>query len=1176
MTTSGMMIVLALAVAFTEGAEVTFVRCPNGALCPDRTTCCLQNSGQYGCCPYQFAVCCSDHLHCCPEGYHCNMSNGTCLQISTTTKKVETLLTPMVLSQQLGPNAPAVEDVRCPDRSFCRDGETCCMFGGGFYDCCPYPHAVCCSDHASCCPEGYRCEVSTRSCVAGNSTLPMLKKIDTIRESSLKEPTPGESIRCPDGNFCQDGQTCCLLSGGRYGCCPYPHAVCCSDHASCCPEGYRCKVSTRSCVAGNSTLPMLKKIDTIGGSPLKEPVPVERVRCPDGNYCQDGQTCCLTTVGRFGCCPYPHAECCSDYASCCPEGYRCKVSTRSCVAGNSTLPMLKKIDTIGGSPLKEPVPVERVRCPDGNYCQDGQTCCLTTGGRFGCCPYPHAECCSDHASCCPEGYRCQLSTHSCILGNSTVAMLKKISTFSDSPASGNTVSCPDGSSCLDQQTCCQSKNGTYGCCPLPEAVCCPDHETCCPKGTVCVEAIQACLGLNEMSPMLKKVPAFRTDKKPRLVSDVQCPDGGSCPDGQTCCQLQGGSYGCCPYENATCCSDDVHCCPSGYECDTATASCLKGDIFAAALRKLPARRPLSPAVNDARRESIRCPDGNFCQDGQTCCLLSGGRYGCCPYPHAVCCSDHESCCPEGYRCKVSTRSCVAGNSTLPMLKKIATIGGSPLKEPAPVERVRCPDGNYCQDGQTCCLTTGGRFGCCPYPHAECCSDHASCCPEGYRCQLSTHSCILGNSTVAMLKKISTFSDSPASGNTVSCPDGSSCLDQQTCCQFKNGTYGCCPLPEAVCCPDHKTCCPKGKVCVEALHACLGLNEMSPMLKKVPAFRTDKKPRLVSDVQCPDGGSCPDGQTCCQLQGGSYGCCPYENATCCSDDVHCCPSGYECDTATASCHKGDIFAAALRKLPARRPLSPAVNDARLSDVQCPDGGSCPDGQTCCQLQGGSYGCCPYEDATCCSDDVHCCPSGYECDTATASCRKGDILAAALRKLPARRPLSPIVNDATPTNQKCPDGAQCDDDQTCCELTDHSYGCCPYNHAVCCPDLVHCCPEGYTCDTTEMTCVQSTNRSSIPLTRLSLRSSLNSVEVQVRDTTCKDGHICPGDTTCCPTPSGRYNCCPFASGVCCSDGEHCCPQGFQCDLSTQRCVRGALYPFLEKVPMHPKFPSAANLP
>uniref|UniRef100_A0A4D5RU88 Putative epithelin/granulin n=1 Tax=Ixodes scapularis TaxID=6945 RepID=A0A4D5RU88_IXOSC len=436
MTTSGMMIVLALAVAFTEGAEVTFVRCPNGALCPDRTTCCLQNSGQYGCCPYQFAVCCSDHLHCCPEGYHCNMSNGTCLQISTTTKKVETLLTPMVLSQQLGPNAPA-----------------------------------------------------------------------------------GESIRCPDGNFCQDGQTCCLLSGGRYGCCPYPHAVCCSDHASCCPEGYRCKVSTRSCVAGNSTLPMLKKIDTIGGSPLKEPVPVERVRCPDGNYCQDGQTCCLTT-----------------------------------------------------------------------------------GGRFGCCPYPHAECCSDHASCCPEGYRCQLSTHSCILGNSTVAMLKKISTFSDSPASGNTVSCPDGSSCLDQQTCCQFKNGTYGCCPLPEAVCCPDHKTCCPKGKVCVQAIHACLGLNEMSPMLKKVPAFRTDKKPRLVSDVQCPDGGSCPDGQTCCQLQGGSYGCCPYENATCCSDDVHCCPSGYECDTATASCLKGDIFAAALRKLPARRPLSPAVNDARRD----------------------------------------------------------------------------------------------------------------------------------------------------------------------------------------------------------------------------------------------------------------------------------------------------------------------------------------------------------------------------------------------------------------------------------------------------------------------------------------------------------------------------------------------------------------------------------------------
>uniref|UniRef100_V5HDN4 Putative granulin n=2 Tax=Ixodes ricinus TaxID=34613 RepID=V5HDN4_IXORI len=617
MKTSGTMIVLALAVAFTEGADVTFVRCPNGALCPDRTTCCLQNSGQYGCCPYQFAVCCSDHLHCCPEGYHCNMSNGTCLQISTTTKKAETLLTPMVLSPQLGPDAPAVE-----------------------------------------------------------------------------------SVRCPDGNFCQDGQTCCLLSGGRYGCCPYPHAVCCSDHASCCPEGYRCKVSTHSCVAGNSTLPMLKKLDTIGGSPLKEPAPVERVRCPDGNYCQDGQTCCLTT-----------------------------------------------------------------------------------GGRFGCCPYPHAECCSDHASCCPEGYRCQLSTHSCILGNSTVAMLKKVSTFSDSPVPGNTVLCPDGSSCLDQQTCCQSKNGSYGCCPAPEAVCCEDHETCCPKGTVCLEAIQACIGLSEMSPMLKKVPAFRTEKKPRLVSDVQCPDGGSCPDGQTCCQIQGGSYGCCPYEDATCCSDDVHCCPSGYECDTATASCRKGDIFAAALRKLPARRPLSPVVNDATPTNQKCPDGAQCDDDQTCCELSDHSYGCCPYNHAVCCPDLVHCCPEGYMCDTAEMACVQSRnrSSIPLIRlplrsslnsvevkgklapplhaddspfsflhnaspfssiPLATLKDDASDSPS-AGSILCPNKiQHCPDGTQCCLSYDTiHYFCCPYQNGTCCEDGLFCCKAGFRCFVETQSCI---------------------------------------------------------------------------------------------------------------------------------------------------------------------------------------------------------------------------------------------------------------------------------------------------------------------------------------------------------------------------------------------------------------------------------------------------
>ena len=48
-----------------------------------------------------------------------------------------------------------------------------------------------------------------------------------------------------------------------------------------------------------------------------------------------------------------------------------------------------------------------------------------------------------------------------------------------------------------------------------------------------------------------------------VVGNV-CPGGQeTCAAGMTCCQLPSGREGCCPYENATCCSDKVHCCPHG-------------------------------------------------------------------------------------------------------------------------------------------------------------------------------------------------------------------------------------------------------------------------------------------------------------------------------------------------------------------------------------------------------------------------------------------------------------------------------------------------------------------------------------------------------------------------------------------------------------------------------------
>lgn len=44
------------------------------------------------------------------------------------------------------------------------------------------------------------------------------------------------------------------------------------------------------------------------------------------------------------------------------------------------------------------------------------------------------------------------------------------------------VLCPDNeTSCKITQTCCITTDGEYGCCPIPDAICCDDKIHCCPK-----------------------------------------------------------------------------------------------------------------------------------------------------------------------------------------------------------------------------------------------------------------------------------------------------------------------------------------------------------------------------------------------------------------------------------------------------------------------------------------------------------------------------------------------------------------------------------------------------------------------------------------------------------------------------------------------------------------------
>ncbi|GFR93817.1 granulin-like protein, partial [Elysia marginata] len=231
---------------------------------------------------------------------------------------------------------------------------------------------------------------------------------------------------------------------------------------------------------------------------------------------------------------------------------------------------------------------------------------------------------------------------------------------------------------------------------------------------------------------------------------------------------------------AVCCSDKLHCCPEGYTCDVSQGTCNKGKDTLAFFKKQPATP--APAVSD-----VTCPDQSVCPSGSTCCLNQQGGYGCCPVPHAVCCSDKLHCCPESYTCDVSQGTCNKGKDTLAFFKK------QPATPAPAVSDVTCPDQSVCPSASTCCLNQQGGYGCCPVPHAVCCSDKLHCCPAGYTCDVSAGRCNKGNQFVALFTK---QPSKPASEvRSVKCPDGSECQSGMTCCELQAGDYGCCPLPK---------------------------------------------------------------------------------------------------------------------------------------------------------------------------------------------------------------------------------------------------------------------------------------------------------------------------------------------------------------------------------------------
>ena len=64
----------------------------------------------------------------------------------------------------------------------------------------------------------------------------------------------------------------------------------------------------------------------------------------------------------------------------------------------------------------------------------------------------------------------------------------------------------------------------------------------------------------------------------------------------------------------------------------------------------------------------------------------------------------------------------------------------------------------------------------------------------------------------------------------------------------------------------------------------------------------------------------------------------QNAVCCEDHLHCCPSGYTCDVKDGRCNKGDVSLPFYKKIAA----TPKINKENVG-TECPGGGAeCPTG------------------------------------------------------------------------------------------------------------------------------------------------------------------------------------------------------------------------------------------
>ncbi|GFT89822.1 hypothetical protein NPIL_681811 [Nephila pilipes] len=150
------MYILVTVVALLCSLFGIFSECEVGLCTPYQTCCPGHETGEWTCCDFPNAVCCSDMKHCCPEGQVCSPDSRTCYPKMLPTVRYS-------LQKRTG-HEPV--DECCPLKHLVRNCEgvrscinmTCCrMKGENEFGCCDHLEATCCPDGLHCCPSGDKC-----------------------------------------------------------------------------------------------------------------------------------------------------------------------------------------------------------------------------------------------------------------------------------------------------------------------------------------------------------------------------------------------------------------------------------------------------------------------------------------------------------------------------------------------------------------------------------------------------------------------------------------------------------------------------------------------------------------------------------------------------------------------------------------------------------------------------------------------------------------------------------------------------------------------------------------------------------------------------------------------------------------------------------------------------------